>query len=434
MNKWLTICISIVISTFIAINSILLFTNKSIITRSYYVNEYDRVFENTYAQQLEKESVVVPSQEMIVTIDVEAVSEFNIVPGDTVQKGIELAQLKSDAADKQRELWEAEQQAYSQEQSQLQQIIGSLQSERAGAESTSSSSGSTTGNTTDDVIDVNVQVDVNVAQDGNYAQAIAEAEQKLAEVERKLQIVSTQLGQETRALALLSPIDGNVANIEERNGKYFIQLYSNEKSVVTFANEVEWHELKEGQKVKNYSTHQKGVAEGTVSTKTEVPANETDWLKAYKHFGNDEQVPLYEVRIQLDDQLEKLPYAANTNSVITTNEVENAVRVKSKWLLERNEQQAEVYTLTNEGRIVRAPITVPFELNQYAILSEGIKQESVVLNAEPKKDNSLAFLPFPLDLPTWNSIKAVSWKDYMKYSLSGAWHPNIHVNSNNREN
>lgn len=411
MNKILTVGISIVVSTFIAANAILLFSNKSEITRAYYVNEYDRVYENTYAEELEKEAIVVPADEMTVAISVDATSSIVVSEGDIVQQGEEIVQLNTESADEQRALWEAEQQAYLQEQSQLSEIIGNLESERARADSNSTSNSSTA----DETGDVNVQVDVNVSPEGNYAQAIAEAEQKLAETDRKLQIVDAQLSQETGATALLSPIDGNIAAIEERNGKYFIDIYANEKSVITYAKEAEWHQINEGQPVKNYSTYREGVVEGTVFAKTQVPANDSKWLTAYKQFGNKVNEPVYEVQMQLEEQLEVLPFGASINSVILTKEAKNSTRVKANWLINRAQETAEVYTLSNEGKIIRTPVTVPFDLKQYAILSEGLHSESVVLNAEPKNDNAPAFLPFPLELPSWNSIKAVSWKDYLKY-------------------
>ncbi|QFF97965.1 efflux RND transporter periplasmic adaptor subunit [Psychrobacillus glaciei] len=411
MNKVITIGIAIIVSTFIATNAILLFSTNSQLSRSYYVSEYDRVQENTYTKELEKEAVVVPANETTMTIEAALVSDLTVTPGDKIQEGAELAQLKTETADKQRSLWESEQQAYTQEQTQLQQILDSLESDRAGANSTSYGNA----NTTDDGMDVNVQVEVNVSPEGNFAQAIAQTEQKIAEVDRKLQIVNTQLSQETSELALLSPLEGNVASIEEKNGLYFITIYSDEKSVLTFVNEAEWHEIAEGQKVMNHSAHKEDIIEGTILAKTEVPATQSAWLKAYKQFDNKTKAPLYEVRIQLNDALETLPFAANINSIITTDEAENVVRVNPNWLLNRSKQTAEIYTLTTEGHIVRNPVTVPFDLEQSAILSVGLENEMVVLNAEPKREESRAFLPLPLDLPTWNSIKAVGWKDYIRY-------------------
>ena len=415
MRKWVTIGIAVVVSTFIAANAILLFSEKSKLTRTYYVHEFDRVHESTYAQELEKESVVVPVNEVTVTVDVEVVTDFTVVPGDVVQQGIELVQLKTEAADNQRMIWEAEQQAYMAEQTQLQQIISSLESEQAGASTNFSDIDTSTGSVGDEETSVNVQVDVNVSPEGQFSQAIAEAQQKLAEVDRKLQIISTQLSQESSELAILSPIDGNVASIEEREGLYFITIYTNEKTVRTFANETEWHDIQEGQQVINSSSHQEGVVEGSVFAKSQIPADHSKWLLAYEQYNNKKEEPLYEVQIQLNDQIDALPYAATINSVIHTNEAENAVRVKSEWLLDRIKENAEVYTLTEEGKIIRTPVVAPFDLKQYTILSEGLESEAIVLNEESKINGSPAFLPFPMDLPTWNSIKAVGWKDYLKY-------------------
>ncbi|WP_391120012.1 efflux RND transporter periplasmic adaptor subunit [Psychrobacillus sp. L3] len=415
MNKGITIGIAIVVSTFIATNAILLFSNNSQLSRSYYVSEYDRVHENTYTKNLEKEAVIVPTIETTVTIEAALVSDLTVTPGDKVQVGAELAQLKTETADNQRSLWESEQEAYTEEQVQLQQILDSLESDRAGANSTSYGNASTTGNTADEVMDVNVQVEVNVSPEGNFAQAIAQTEQKLAEVNRKLQIVNTQLSQETSKLALLSPLEGNVASIEEKNGLNFITIYSPEKSVLTFANEAEWYDIAEGQKVMNHSAHEKGIIEGTILAKKDVPTTQSVWLKAYEQYDNKAKAPLYEVRIQLDESLETLPYAANINSVISTNEAKNAVRVKSNWLLNRSKHTAEIYTLTKDGIIERIPVTMQFDLEQSTILSEVLENEMVVLNAEPKREESRAFLPFPLDLPAWSSIKAIGWKDYISY-------------------
>ena len=416
MNKWITIGIAIIVSSIIAVNSILLFTEKSKVGRTYYVSEYDRVNESTYTKELEKESVVVPENVSTVTLDVDVVSEFTVKVGDMVQEGQELAVLKSEAADSQRSLWESEEDAYMAEESKLESIIAVLESEKSSVSSGVNGSGSTTGDATEDkVINVGVQVDVEILQEGDYASAIAEAEQKLAEVERKRKIVSTQLSLDSEDLASLSPISGVVASIEESDGKYFIYLYTAEKSVVTFLEEAEWHEIQEGQKVMNYSTHQEGVVEGFVSMKTEVPANKSEWLKVFKRFDANIEEPVYEVRIQLNGEVSVLPYGANINSSITTNEVAGAARVKEQWILNRVDQAAEVYTLTEDGKIGRTPVVVPLDLEQYAVLSEGLMEGNVVLNADEKYIGAQAFLPFPLDLPTWSSVKAVGWRDYVKF-------------------
>ena len=59
---------------------------------------------------------------MSVTIDVEAVNDIVVAEGDSVEEGSDLATLKTDSAEDQRLLWETEQQAYMQEQSELKKL------------------------------------------------------------------------------------------------------------------------------------------------------------------------------------------------------------------------------------------------------------------------------------------------------------------------
>ncbi|QEY20738.1 hypothetical protein D0S48_08520 [Psychrobacillus sp. AK 1817] len=414
MNKWLVIGISIIVSTFVAANAILLFSDKSEIARSYYLKDHERVNTNTYAKELEKESLVVPTDEITVTVDAEQVSNIMVKEGEEIAADSELAQLKQDSAEEQRAIWETEIQAYMQEQSQLQQIIGNLESEKSSSQGSYSDTDTTTSNEGNDVTDVNVQVDVQLKQDGSYAQAIAAAEQKLADIERQMQIINAQLSQETGAVSVLSPIAGTIASVENLDGKYKIDIYSQEKSLLTFVPEKEWHELEKDQPVRNYSSHSETVVEGGIITKNQVPTNSSPWLSAYKQFDSKAEEPLYGVMIQPTGEPVNLPFAANMNSVITTAQTDNAVKIKSDWLLNPSKEKAELYILTEEGKIARTAVTIPFYLDNCAILS-GLESGMIVLEKDTKTDKAPAFLPFPLEAPSWNSIKAVSWKDYLKY-------------------
>lgn len=415
MNKWLVIGVSIIVSTFIAANAILLFEENSEIARTYYLKDHETVQTNTYSKELEKESVVVPTDAVTVTVDVERVSNLAVSEGEEIGADTELAQLKPDFAEEQRGIWETEVQAYRQEQMQLNQIISDLEYERSNTEGSYTDTDTATSNTNDEVTDVNVQVDVQLSQDGSYSQAIGAAKQKLAEVDRQLQIMEAQLNQEPGAMSLLSPIAGTVGSIENKDGKYFIEIYSVEKSLLTFVPEKEWHKLEAGMLVRNYSSHSESMAEGTIATITQVPANGSPWLSAYKQYDAQSEEPLYEVMIQLNEQPEQLPFAANMNSAITTQQAENAVTIKREWLLNPTKEQAELYVLTPEGKITRTAVNTPFHLNKHAVVSTGLENGMIVLDDKPKTPEAPAFLPFPLETPSWTSIKAVSWKDYVKY-------------------
>ena len=414
MNRWYAIGIAIVVSSLVATNSILLFDEKSEIERTYYIEEFDRPSHNTYVKELEKESVIVPTDIVRVAIEMEKVNNLLVSEGDVVQSEMELAQLNTAFEDEQRSLWETQRQAHQIEQGQLLQLQSRLESERASSPGTVSDSDTTTASRGDGEMDVNVQVDVNASQDGNFAQAIAETELKLLEVERQLEIVRAQLSQPAGDLSIVSPVEGTIGSIQEENGKYLIDIFTNEKSLVTYVEEKEWHELEEGQQVSGFTEHQEGVLEGTVIQKSTVPVEPSKWLNAFEQFDKRYDKPLYEVQVQLAEQLEDIPFAANVNTVFVTDEATDAVRVPSKWLLATVDQQEAIYTLDERGRLTVTPVTVPFHLENHAIVN-GLPTGTVVVEEELKYEGTKTFLPLPLELPSWNSVKAVSWKDYLKY-------------------
>ena len=105
--------------------------------------------------------------------------------------GDEIAILQTERAEGQRAVWEAELEALQQQTSSVRSMISGLESERKKAQSDSSSNvkrkDNVSENTTDTKVEVglNVDVQVDVKQDGSFAQAIAAAEQDLAEIERQ---------------------------------------------------------------------------------------------------------------------------------------------------------------------------------------------------------------------------------------------------------
>ena len=60
MSKLGNIAVAIVISCFIAANAILLFSEKSIIPKTVYVDDYERLTAGSYTEELPKEGLVAP--------------------------------------------------------------------------------------------------------------------------------------------------------------------------------------------------------------------------------------------------------------------------------------------------------------------------------------------------------------------------------------
>ncbi|MET1013745.1 MAG: efflux RND transporter periplasmic adaptor subunit, partial [Paenisporosarcina sp.] len=189
MNKWGTIGLSIAIASFLSANAILLFSEKSVIPKTIYVHEYERVATGAFEEKLPKESLVAPEQITTVYVkDENTVDGWLVKEGDVVQAGTELAKLNTSSADEQQVIWEAEREALERQLTEINSTIRSLESDRTQAQRDNSSDANQTdrviGGTEEQPIevDINVDVEVDVQQDGAFAHAISQAEHELAEV------------------------------------------------------------------------------------------------------------------------------------------------------------------------------------------------------------------------------------------------------------
>ena len=429
LNKWVTIGLSIAIAAFLSANAILLFSEKSIIPKTIYVHDYERVATGSFEEQLPKESLVAPEQVTTVYVkDENTVDGWLVKEGDVVQTGTELAKLNTASADEQRAIWEAEREALERQLTDINSTISSLESDRSQAQSDNSSDANQTdsiiGGTEEQPIevDINVDVEVDVQQDGAFAHAISQAEQELAEVNRQLVVVDAQLAQEG-ATAIISPVEGVVSDIRDENGQLAVDLYSSQKVIVTYATDEEWQDIQANDRVRIQADGLETSVEGVVLSVSQVPATDSEWLKAYQALDPKEQAnPLayYEVRVQPNEPIETLPFGNNTNSLILVNEAKDAVSVNSAWLYDRFEQDALAHIVSTNGFAVKTPVKIAFDWKTRSILSEGIAAGSIIVYEPSISDYRYApaiFFPMPMDLPTMDSIKDAGWKFYMKHLI-----------------
>ncbi len=429
LNKWVTIGLSIAIAAFLGANAILLFSEKSIIPKTIYVHDYERVATGSFEEQLPKESLVAPEQITTVYVkDENTVDGWLVKAGDVVQTGTELAQLNTASADKQRAIWEAEREALERQLTDINSTISSLESDRSQAQSDNSSNANHTdsiiGGTDEQPIevDINVDVEVDVQQDGAFAQAISQAEQELAEVNRQLVVVDAQLAQEG-ATAIISPVEGVVSDIRDEDGQLAVDLYSSQKVIVTYATDEEWQNIQANDRVRIQADGLEKSVEGVVLSISQVPATDSAWLRAYQALDPKEQAnPLayYEVRVQPSESIESLPFGNNTNSLILVNEAQDAVSVQSAWLYDRFEQDAIAHIISTNGFAVKAPVKIAFDWQTKSIISEGIEAGSVIVYEPSISDYRYApaiFFPMPMDLPSIKSVKDAGWRFYMKHLI-----------------
>ncbi|WP_019412594.1 efflux RND transporter periplasmic adaptor subunit [Paenisporosarcina sp. TG20] len=431
MNKWVTIGIAIVISAFLATNAILLFSDKSIISKRVYTNDYEMVATADYEEKLPKESLVAPLSVSTVYVESEdAIKDWLVKEGDVVTAGQELATLNTSTADQQRNLWESELEALESQLTETNRTISSLRSDRANADNSNNSNENVTDNVNEDIeeqtvnvdINVNVGLDVEVQQDGFYALAISQAEQKQSEINQQIAVVEAQLAQEG-TVAILSPVEGFVSAIRDENDRLAIEIYSTERIVVTYATDEQWQVVQVNDRVRIQADGKDQSIEGVVTSISQVPATTSDFLTAYKALDPKESInPLayYEVRIQPNESIDQLPFGNNTNAMVIVNEAQQAVSVRTAWLYNRAEQSAVAYMLNPQGHAVKTPVTIGFDWKMRSIISNGIESESIIIDEPKIHDYRYApaiFMPMPMETPTWKSIKETDWKVYVKHLL-----------------
>lgn len=431
MNKWVTIGISIGISTFLAANALLLFSDKSTVAKVFYVHEYERVATGNYEEKLPKESLIAPlSVSTVYAENDEVIQNWLVKDGDVVTTGQELATLNTTTADEQRTLWETEREGLERQLTEINATISSLQSDRANASDSSNSTGNSRDTVTEDTeeqtvnVDINVDVGVDLAvqQDGAFAQAIAYAEESRSKVNQQLVVVDAQLAQEGAA-ALISPVDGVVSAIRDKNDRLAIEIYSNERIIVTYATDQQWQDVEVNDRVRLQADGMDQSIEGIITEISQVPATDSDFLKAYKALDPKEHInPLayYEVRIQPNEPIDNLPFGNNTNALVVVNEAQQAISVNTAWLYDRFEQSAVVHVVNEDGYAVETPVTIQFDWKTRSVISEGLQPNSVVLYEPKINDYKYApaiFFPMPLESPSWKSTKDAGWKFYLKHLI-----------------
>ena len=430
MNKYLNISIAFVVSSFLAINFYLLFSEKSIIQKTVYVSKHERMTIDNFRDEMTKEALISPAETHTVYAGSEDdVESWVISEGDTVNVGDELALLNTERADGEQELLFAEHNALLQQETDLQIMLADLSSAKSTAESISSSTVDREENVTeiDGKTTIELGLDVNfavdVTQEGSYAQAIAALEQQLTEITRKIAVAAAQLTQNPASPALVSPVEGIVSKVTRSGARLAVDIYSPEKIAVTYAKDNEWQEIEEGDRVLLQGTGLDEVKEGHVFSISEVPVKENQLSEAYKILDPKKaKNPLayYEVQIMTDNELESVPYGNNVNALVITNEATDAISLNEKWIRRIDEEKAKAMVIDDSGKAVEVTVATPFVLNTRAVVTEGLTLGQIAIHS-PKLRNynepTKVFLPMPTYMPTKVEWRTFGWKNYLDYII-----------------
>ncbi|ANU10076.1 hypothetical protein A1A1_06027 [Planococcus antarcticus DSM 14505] len=431
MNRFFFIGLSIAIIAFLTANSLLMFGEKSILSKSVYVSDYEQAYTGEHEISLFKEALTAPQDTVEIYVqDHEALQQWMVKEGDSVTAGSELATLNEAQTEEQRAVWETQKTALEGQRTEVENSLTTLQQSRAaqgGPVSQDATDNSEITNEDDETIqfDVNVSVGVAVPQDGSYAAGIAQAEQQLAAIESQLAVLDAQLSQSLSNPSVISPVDGTVSKINGETEPLSIEIYSNEKVFLSYVLEDEWPLVEVADVVKIEGEGIQGIATGTVQSVSKMPAEETKWLEAYHHLDSKEQnnpLAYYEVRIVADTPIENdIPYGSNVNTSITLETAEDTVALPISWLFDYDGVDGKIHTLNINGRPQTLTVATDFEDGTKAVLSEGPEAGTMVIK-EDKLENFVSppkvFMPFPDRQPNFEYAKNTYWRAYVEYLLA----------------
>lgn len=432
MFKWMNIAISIGVSAFLAVNIYLLFSDKSVIPKSVYVDRYERMTTDDHRLDIPKEGFVAPQEIYTVYVgDDETIDTWLVQEGDQVVVGDEIVTLQTERAQGQRQIWETEEEALRQQQTVLNKTLSDLQYEREKSKSTSSSNVNRSDNASKSTEDTNVEVglsvdvQVDVKQEGAFAQGIAAAEQELADVERQLTVVQAQLAQDGLKPALVSPVEGSVAKITKRGETLAIDIYSSQQVIVTYAINDEWQLIENGDRALIKAEGMDQPFDATVVAVSPVYAQQSEWLDAYKAVDKTSvKNPLayYEVRLLTDANMQTTPFGNRTNAVVTVAEALDSISMKEHWIDNLHRDETTIWRLDDNGRASKSEVRVAFKTNARAVITEGLQLGDVVLYDTDLHQYTYApkvFLPLKVShFPSKSEWKTVGMKNYAKYLFS----------------
>ena len=438
MNKFWNIAVAITVTAFVATNAVLLFGDKSSIPKYVYVQETERMVAADYADKLAKEALVVPGNVYTAYVDNDSsVQQWLVTEGDPVSAGQEIATLSSERADGQRSVWESERAALKAQESDLNATKRDLEQTRRMAQSDARSSSnrsdrvegsgsSGTGTDADRVeIGLNVDVNVDVSQDGAYAHAIAAVDNALSDVQRQLAVVEAQLARSPDSPALISPVDGTVANVHRLGERLAVDIYTDDRQFLTYATGEEWQKITPDDRVYIQAPGIEGAVAGTVLSVSRVEANGSKWLDAYQKLDREKvnnPLAYYEVRVSTDADVSRLPFANNANAVIQTEEAPASIAVKEDALEGKYLNEALATIIDRNGHAVKVPVMTPFDLEGYSIVTDGLYEGDLVVNKpriEGYTSPPAVILPMPLQWPSKSTWTATSWQDYVRFTLFG---------------
>ncbi|UZN00068.1 hypothetical protein OL548_09425 [Lysinibacillus sp. MHQ-1] len=113
----------------IGINAYFVFKEDSTVTRSYFIDEFQKAYIGTNTERVNKETIVAPAETYTITADATKLSAVNVKRGQEVMMNDLLATFKTDEVDEELTKLESERTAYETELNDLQDALDQIEDE-----------------------------------------------------------------------------------------------------------------------------------------------------------------------------------------------------------------------------------------------------------------------------------------------------------------
>ncbi|WP_332651218.1 hypothetical protein [Lysinibacillus sp. 54212] len=352
----------LLLMSLVIINAYLLFNEDSKITKKYYISSFQEAVKGTNVEKLNKEGILATNNEVRVSADVKSLTEVSVKRGQLISANEELGVYKQDDAQKEILRLEVEKEAYETELDTLEDLLDDIEDDVKSSKPASTIDSEKI----NDLLSITLGLEVH--EQTYPAEAIARLGEKIAEVEREIEIIDGLITQLETNDVLASPIDGVIGDITEQGDTITFVIYATEKSIVAYVTEDQWQRVQVEQDAVitiHAGEENEQTVEGIVIEKQAIPARQSLWFhELEKNEKVDDSKTIYEIRIQPYELLLDYPYGLVVDSTITTKEIVESYKVKSDWVISQeipNIGKTHVYTLGYDGKTRLVPITVEFK-------------------------------------------------------------------------
>ncbi|GAA3351097.1 HlyD family secretion protein [Lysinibacillus sp. FSL M8-0216] len=408
-RPWTSIGI-VVAMLIIGINAYFVFKEDSTVTRSYFIDEFQKAYIGTNTERVNKDTIVAPAETYTITADATKLSAVNVKRGQEVMMNDLLATFKTDEVDEELTKLESERTAYETELNDLQNALDQIEDEYDDSNPKSSIN-------TDQINDrLSVTLKLELAQQNSLSTAVALLNRHIAETNRQIALIEAQITQIESRQGIVSPIDGVVSVVKEEAGALTFEIYSNEKAMYAYLSEKEWQKVQEGQTVDFKVKHVKDALSGIVLDKQMIATNdETFWANELAKTTNLPHPTNYEVVLQQDAPIEEVPFSTTGKASIIVNEAFDSYKVDKSWLATTKRGNKKLHIINQDGKIQLIDINVQFNTTQSAIFSDYLDEGTPMLSNEKRNIEAYTFRTLPIEKLHWKQFKELTWKQYMKY-------------------